>query len=103
MEYQPVKPPFTQNIGDMREDELKRYFAWFLEVMPERLQQLARAVTGTIGFEDWLPDYTAASLEPLSRWLAAQAETRKRTPEEVRRLTGSSSIDVGDEELTERT
>lgn len=89
----------------MSKKELKTYFAWYHEVMPERLEELTRAVHETPGFENWAADYTPASLDLLGEWFAAQVETRPRTAEEIKEIADRSAypIDIPREELTNAT
>jgi hypothetical protein len=89
----------------MSKQELKDYFRWFFDVLPERIRELTEAVRQTPGFETWQPDLTAASLDALGNWFAIQAETRQRTQEERREIASRSSypIEIPNEELTNRT
>jgi hypothetical protein len=105
VEYSTIKPPFTLKFWDMSKKELREYFEWFQEMIPQRINILANAVKGTPGFEDWRPDYTPNSLNALGGWLAAQVETRPRTLEELADIAGQSPypMDRSDSELTNRT
>jgi hypothetical protein len=105
MTYDTLRPPFTLNLREMPESELKRYFQWFLKVLPEREKELAETVRETPGFEAWRPDCTPDSLDTLGGWFAGQVETRNRTPEEIQRMQGGQtfSFAIANEELTERT
>jgi hypothetical protein len=73
--------------------------------MPERISELARAVSDTPGFEDWAADFTPASLDRLGGWFAGQVEVRRRTSPEIRDIAERASfpIEIRDEELTNRT
>lgn len=103
--YSTIQPPFTLKFREMSKKELREYYKWFMEVMPERINMLSRVVKSTPGFEDWRPDYAPASLDGLGVWLATQVETRSRTNEERQELRGSSRnpIEVPDYDLTNRT
>ncbi|HXZ30942.1 MAG TPA: hypothetical protein VEH30_01560 [Terriglobales bacterium] len=105
MSYSTVQPPFSLNLRDMPKSELKRYFQWFMDVLPGRVHELARAVKATPGFERWGPDYTAASLDALGHWFAGQVETRKRTKDELEETKNRQAfpMEVPNEELTNRT
>lgn len=37
MAYPIIQPPFTLNLLDMPKSEAKRYFQWFMEMLPQRL------------------------------------------------------------------
>jgi hypothetical protein len=89
----------------MSKQELKDYFRWFFDVLPQRLSELAQAVRQTTGFETWQADQSAQSLGDLGEWFAAQVETRQRTSEELQEIAAHSAypIEISDEELTNRT
>jgi hypothetical protein len=103
--YETVQPPFTLNFPEMSKKELKAYFRWFQEIMPERIAQLASAVKSSPGFETWQPDFSPNSLDALGDWFATQVETRPRTQEEIDAFNAQSpySIERSDRELTNRT
>jgi len=89
----------------MPKAELKRYFQWFMDVLPQRVNELTAAVKQMPGFEAWEPDYTPASLDMLGHWFAAQVETRNRTQEEFQKIQNRQVFPMGvpNEELTNRT
>jgi len=105
MTYATIQPPFTLKFREMSKKELKDYFAWFQDVLPQRLDELARAVHGTTGFEAWQLDFTPASLELLGNWFVTQVETRPRTQDEIEEIASRSSfpIEIPGEDLTNRT
>jgi hypothetical protein len=105
MAYHIIQPPFTLKFREMSKTELKDYFRWFLNVIPERVNELANAVSQTPGFGAWQPDYTPASLDVLGEWFAAQVETRERTEGEVQDIENRSPFpfDISGSELTNRT
>jgi len=105
MPYSIIQPPFTLKFREMSKQELKDYFRWFFDVLPQRIDELGRAVNGTPGYETWQPDQTAASLNVLGEWFAAHVETRPRRPEEIQKIADSCSfpIEIPSEELTNRT
>lgn len=89
----------------MSKKELKDYFAWFQDMIPQRLDELRNAVQQTPGFESWQADFTPASLDLLGNWFASQVETRSRTKDEIQEIEDHSSfpIEVPGEDLTNRT
>jgi hypothetical protein len=105
MPYATIQPPFTLKFREMSKQELKDYFRWFFDVLPQRTSALAEAVRQSPGFETWQPDQTSASLNALGEWFAVQAETRQRTSDERQEIASRSSfpIEVPNEELTNRT
>jgi hypothetical protein len=105
MPYATIQPPFTLRFREMPRQELQDYFRWFFDVLPQRTRELAEVVRQTQGFETWQPDQTAASLDALGEWFAAQAEARQRTPDERQEITIRSTfpIEVPNEELTNYT
>jgi hypothetical protein len=105
MSYQIIQPPFTLKFEEMSKKELKEYFDWFHEIIPERIAELCEAVRQSPGYEDWSPDYSRESLSLLGNWFQAHVETQSRTPEETEELTSQTKwrFPVGNSELTNRT
>jgi hypothetical protein len=105
MSYQTIQPPFTLKFREMSKKELKDYYKWYHDVMPQRIEMLANAIKDTSGYEHWKADYTPASLSRLGKWLAGQVEKRPRTTSEVNEISTRSPypIDISDWELTNRT
>jgi len=105
MIYNVIQPPFTLKFREMSKKDLKDYYLWFLNMIPERINELANAVRETPGFEAWQPDYTPESLDILGNWLAVHVETRPRTQEEVDEFKRNAPypIDIPAEELTNQT
>jgi hypothetical protein len=94
MSYATIQPPFTLNLREMPKNELHRYFQWFMEALPERVNELAAAVKETRGFESWVPNYTPDSLDSLGEWFAGQVEARNRTQEEPQTRRASMRADL---------
>lgn len=105
MTYEITQPPFTLKFREMSKKELKDYFDWFQKVLPQRLDELTRAVKQTPGFASWQPDLAPASLDLLGDWFALQVETRSRQRNEIEEIESRSAypIEVPGEELTNRT
>jgi hypothetical protein len=105
MTYATIQPPFTLKFREMPKKELTDYFAWFRNIQPQRLDELANAVKQTPGFEAWKADFTPASLDRMGEWFAEQIKTRLRTEEEILQIRDQSSIpiEIPGEELTNRT
>jgi len=105
MTYSNVQPPVSLKFHEMSKDEVRMYGAWFHEIMPSRIAELAAAVQGTSGYQDWHPDLTPVSLERLGEWFAEQVETEPRTPEEIKEIEEILvfPIDISAEDLTIRT
>ena len=76
-----------------------------MDVLPQRVNELAEAVKLTPGFEAWQPDCTPASLDALGQSFAGQRETCKRTDEELQATKDRLVFPMGiaSEELTKRT
>ncbi len=105
MAYNTIHPPFTLKLREMPRNELYRYFQWFIDVLPERVVELAQAVKQTPGFETWQPDCTPASLDTLGEWFPRQVEMRNRTQEELQAIKDRLAfpVEISGEELTNRT
>lgn len=105
MSYENVQPPFSLKFREMPKKELKGYYDWFQQVMPQRLDELARAVKSTPDFATWQPDLSPASLDLLGDWFAYQVETRPRTQREMIEIESHSAypISAPEEELTNKT
>ena len=105
MSYSIIQPPFTLVFREMSKQELRDYFQWFMDVLPQRINELAGAVRRTHDFATWQPDHTPASLDVLGNWFAAQVETRLRTPKELQEIEKKLvfPMEIPREELTDRT
>ena len=105
MPYNAIRPPFTLKLREMPRAELRRYFQWFMEVLPHRIIELHSAVTGTSGFGNWKADCSPDSLNDLGDWFVIQVETRPRTQEEIDSTLNQKGpvLAVPTIELTDRT
>lgn len=105
MSYHIIQPPFTLKFREMPKKELKAYNTWFLSIMQERINELARTVKSSPGFENWIPDHSPSSLELLGIWLARHIEVRSRSNEELERIKAllPFPMDVSNEQLTNKT
>ena len=105
MPYATIQPPFTLKLREMPKKELRRYYHWFMDVLPQRIEELAAAVRETPGFESCQPDCTPASLDALGQWFAEQVETRSRTQGELQAIKDRLVFpkDIPAKELTNRT
>lgn len=83
MAYTNIQPPFSLKFTEMPKRELRQYFQWYLNVLPERIGILTGAVRQSPGWETWEADYSPDSLNTLGEWFATQVQTRARTPEEI--------------------
>src|SRR5215469_12178174 len=103
--YRNIQPPFTLKFRQMSKQELKDYFRWFAEAIPQRINELRDIVTSSPRFHGWEPDSTPDSLRALGDWFAANVEVRQRTPEELEELRHGSGYAIEPEggELTNRT
>ncbi len=105
MPYTTIQPPFTLEMTEMSRQELRAYFEWFMSVMPERIEELHKAVNESPEFERWSADGSPSSLDSLGRWFAGQVESRDRTQEEMDEIRSHLTfpIDVPTKDLTNRT
>ena len=105
MTYRTIQPPFTLEFHKMPKDELRAYYRWFVDQIPERIAELERAVQETPGFERWQADATPSSLDALGEWFVGQVDTRPRAPEELAELKRDLPypIDIEPNDLTNRT
>jgi hypothetical protein len=105
MKYTIIQPPFTLKFREMPKPELKSYFDWFMEMIPERIKILEKAVCDSSEYSSWHADYSPNSLKILGKWFVGQVETRTRTSEELSSLKSGLSfpMDVNNKELTNKT
>ncbi len=105
MPYSVIQPPFTLKFMEMPRKELTAYFKWYTESIPERVRELADAVTSSPGYGSWKPTFTPESLDELGEWLAGQMELRPRSKEEIEEFIRTSPfpIDPPKEDLTNRS
>ena len=78
---------------------------WFNNILPDRIDELLRAIQRTPGFETWAANFTPDSLGLLGIWFANQVDTRPRTQEEMLEIANQSSFpkEIPNVELTNRT
>jgi len=97
--------PFTLPFREMTKPELRKYFQWFMDVLPQRVDELGRTVKKTPGFAVWEPDFTPESLDMLGEWFAGEVEIRSRTREEIQTIQSNLAfpIDVKTWDLSDRT
>jgi hypothetical protein len=105
MAYNVIQPPFSLKFRQMPQDELHGYLKRFLEIIPDRIKELADAVKESSGFEDWEPDFTPDSLRPLGVWFAAQVQIRRKTRHERQEIESHLAFPIQVEEwqLTDQT
>jgi hypothetical protein len=97
--------PFTLNFSELSKRELREYFEWFMNAIPERTSHLANVVQLTAGYDDWNPAETPESLDRLGAWFAEHVTTRKRNPEEIEHIRQQMPfpIDIPDWDLALET
>lgn len=105
MEYTIIRSPFSFRFREMTKSELKSYFEWFMEMIPERIKILEKAVCDSSKYSSWRADYSPDSLKILGEWFVEQVDTRTRTSEELNALKSNLSfpMDVNNKELTNKT
>ena len=105
MSYAIIQPPFTLQFREMPKAELKAYYAWFMEGLPDRIAGLEAAVRCTTGYETWTADFSPESLGPLGEWFVTQVEVRPKTSQELeeQRAKLTFPVDIPTEQLTNRT
>lgn len=72
-------------------------------MLPQRIADLAKAVSLLPGFEDWRPNYEPDSLNSLGNWFKSQIKTRANTQEEMRSFPPHIREWVSEGELTDDT
>ncbi|OHD72646.1 MAG: hypothetical protein A2355_15975 [Spirochaetes bacterium RIFOXYB1_FULL_32_8] len=108
-EYEIIQPPFTTLcFKEMSKEDLKKYYKWYLDIMPKRLNLLIDVVKSFKDYESWKSDYSPESLEKLGQWFYENVETRKRTGEEKDDIYSKSpdwfkTVEIQDWELTNKT
>lgn len=105
MQYQIIQPPFTLRFRAAEKSKAQEYLRWFLKAIPERIQELARAVRQSKDYSAWNADFSSDSLQPLGLWFASNVETRRRSDEELETLNQLPIFEFGVplEELTNKT
>jgi hypothetical protein len=105
MAYSIIQPPFTLKVREMPKPELKAYYAWFMNVLPERIGGLEAAVREAPAHAMWRGDCSPESLDVLGEWFAGEVEVRSRTSDEIDEVKSKLTfpIDVPGEQLTNRT
>ena len=108
MNYKNITPPFSLEFHEMSKEELKSYYQWFMNSIPERIKILESAVQSTPGFENWKADFSVDSIELLDQWFSKNVVTRKKTIGEIKEIYANGpewfkSVEIDDWELTIRT
>lgn len=105
MSYRTIQPPFSLKFREMAREDLKSYAHWYLEAIPQRVAELARAIRQSEIGAGWESNFSPTSLESLGNWFAIQVEMRQRTDDEFDEIESRSQypIEIADEELTNRT
>lgn len=105
MIYNKVWIPVADDWTHLTKSELRKFFSWVLETIPERVNELEVAVRSTPGYEKWTANFTPESLDALGEWFYGRVEARSRTGEEfseIERLV-PTWLDVPDYILTDVT
>ncbi|PIZ55093.1 hypothetical protein COY25_01295 [Candidatus Uhrbacteria bacterium CG_4_10_14_0_2_um_filter_41_7] len=77
LDYDLVEPPQLEMFRKITKTELREYYDWYHEVMPDRLEQLTRFITSDPKYNNWQPDYSVESLSVLDSWLCENVGMRK--------------------------
>ena len=103
MTYEIIQPPFTLNFRTMSKRELKEYYEWFKQMIPERISILEKTVRESES--SWTADRSPGSLSALGEWFEGEVETRPHTAEEMEELRSKlpAWIDIDSVDLTNRT
>jgi hypothetical protein len=106
--YEIIQPPFSLDYKIMTKKELRELYEWYINIIPERIKILTKAVNTTKNFEDWKADYTPKSLLKLGEWLSLIGEKEKMSEKKINVIKKNladkyKSIDFDDTELTEKT
>lgn len=106
MEYNIINNlPIDYKFSTKSKKELKLYEQWFWENKDKRISELFHLVSSTMGFENWVADFTPDSLKELGSWLKQNTETEKIPEEEFKKKRAEipAYIEVGDRDLTIKT
>lgn len=97
--------PIDYNFKTKSKEELKLYNLWFFENKNSRLKELNNCVISTLGYEDWITDFSKKSLLTLGKWLKDNVEIEKLTEKEYaeKRALIPNYIDFEDWDLTIQT
>jgi hypothetical protein len=83
------------------------FLQWFLNIIPERLEEISRLVKKTSSNQNLCLDYSSDSLDFLSDWFPGQIKLRKRTDTELAyesaRMNLPSGIELSNLALDHRT
>lgn len=105
MSYMVIDPPCTLDFVALSNQDLKRYYDWFLCALSERLAILESSVRETPGCEAWVADFNPDSLVNLAEWFASRVAVRGRTEGELKSIEARLMFptEVPQEELTDET
>jgi len=105
MDYDTLRSQGRLRIEKMSRRELKGFYSWFLDAIPERISSLEKAVKESEGFELWLANFEPSSLFQLGEWFRTRVQVRSRTSQEMAsiRQRWSVPVEIPTWELTDRT
>ena len=84
VKYEILKPPTNNSyLNELNKKELKKYYDWYIALIPERLNLLAQIVKSTPGYSEWKMDFTPESLVKLGFWFYENIETRALSEKEI--------------------
>lgn len=77
-------PLLDISLQRLSEKELNKIHEWFIEIIPERIDQLELIVNQTLeGKKVWKADFTEKSISILDEWFLKQIVMKKYTPSEI--------------------
>lgn len=77
--YEICIPPIKRPFREMSNEESQAYFDWYMEVMPQRIEYLARTAAAKLKCDVRTFDLSPESLIPLWRWFLTVGEKEPST------------------------
>lgn len=107
-EYSIIELPIYPDLKNRSKEDLKEYYEWYINIMPERLKQLSSVINANKSYISWKADYSPNSLEKLGKWFFENVEIRNRNENEIKNIYENSPIwfqkvNINKWELSDRT
>ncbi len=77
--YEICIPPIKRPFHEMSDEEAQAYFDWYMQVMPQRIEYLAKTAAAKLKCDVRTFDLSPESLIPLWRWFLTVAEKEPTT------------------------
>lgn len=90
--YNICLPPYGYNYYNMTPKQARTQYAWFISVIPERVEYLKKRIADDLKVKTDLLDYSADSLKLLWEWFIGIARIEKTPPNELEKMKEGAKV-----------